>query len=113
MPTRLSALVLLLAGALFAQTPHLLRQVDPVYPERARKLQVSGKVRLVVVIARDGTPGHIRTISGHPLLIPAAYAAVKKWRWAPDRREVVTAVEVWVGPEPSVSPPHAVSSLNA
>jgi TonB family protein len=98
MPTRLSALVLLLAGALFAHDPQVISRVDPVYPERARKMNITGNVRLTVLIGKDGTPRRIRTLSGHPMLIPAAYRAVRRWRWLPDRVEQVTAVDVWVGP---------------
>ena len=56
-------------------------------------------MRLEAVISRDGTILNLRAVSGHPLLIPAALAAVEQWVFRPtslngDPVEVATEIEV-------------------
>lgn len=65
------------------QEAKLLHQVIPVYPPLARAARVSGIVRLVGVIARDGTVRNLRVVSGHPLLVAAALSAVRQWVYRP------------------------------
>jgi protein TonB len=65
------------------QTAKLISGPRPVYPQLAKAARVSGEVRLRAVIARDGTIMDLRVLSGHPLLISAALAAVKLWVFAP------------------------------
>lgn len=81
------------------QTAKLISGPRPVYPPLARAARVSGEVRLRAVIARDGTIMDLRVLSGHPLLIPAALAAVKRWVFQPtylDRDTVEVATEIVV-----------------
>ena len=49
----------------------------PVYPRLARQARIEGTVRLEAVISREGTILNLHAVSGHPLLIPAALAAVR------------------------------------
>jgi len=51
------------------------------------------------VISREGTILDLHAVSGHPLLIPAALAAVKQWIFRPtslngEPVEVATEIEV-------------------
>lgn len=71
----------------------------PVYPVLARQARIEGTVRLEAVISREGTILNLRAVSGHPLLIPAALAAVQQWVFQPtslngDPVEVATEIEV-------------------
>ena len=61
----------------------LLRQVRPQYPPLARQARIQGTVKLSAVIAKDGTIQKLEVTNGHPLLVPAALAAVKQWRYKP------------------------------
>jgi TonB family protein len=65
------------------QSDKLVSQAHPVYPPLAKQARISGVVKLMAVIARDGSITDLRVISGHPLLIPAALDAVKTWRYSP------------------------------
>ena len=67
------------------ETSHgmLMREVAPAYPPLARSARVQGPVVLDVVIGKDGSVTDIKAESGHPLLVPAAIDAVKKWRYKP------------------------------
>jgi protein TonB len=62
---------------------HPIHRVEPPYPPLARQARVSGTVQLEGIIAVDGHLRDLRIISGHPLLVRAAYDAVKQWIYAP------------------------------
>lgn len=61
----------------------LLRRVQPVYPDAARLMRLSGEVRLRAIIATDGSVRELTLLSGNPLLAQAAMAAVREWRYRP------------------------------
>jgi TonB family protein len=56
-------------------------KVSPIYPEIARKMGLSGTVRIEVVVAPNGTVKDTKVIGGHPILVSAAVDAVKKWKF--------------------------------
>lgn len=66
-------------------------KVAPLYPELAKKMHVSGSVRLEVLVASNGQIKSVKPLGGHPLLIDAAENAVKQWRYesGPEATEVV------------------------
>lgn len=61
----------------------LIRKVQPVYPALARSVRIQGPVILDAVISKAGTIEHLQLVSGHPMLVPAALAAVSQWRYRP------------------------------
>jgi protein TonB len=65
------------------QDAKVIRRVDPVYPEIAKKARVSGTVTLEVNIDEEGNVIGIRVVHGHPLLEGEALRAVKQWRYSP------------------------------
>ena len=58
-------------------------KVQPVYPELARKMNITGTVKVEVVIAPNGSVKDAKVVGGHPVLANAALDAVKKWRFEP------------------------------
>jgi protein TonB len=67
------------------QPPAKLRHVKPEYPSLARVTGVHGTVVLECTIDAAGNVIDVRLISGHPLLAPAAIAAVGRWRYSSTR----------------------------
>jgi protein TonB len=65
------------------QAAKLIRKVIPVYPRLAITAHISGTVRLIGVVANDGTVQQIRVVSGPALLVEAALAAVRQWVYRP------------------------------
>lgn len=65
------------------QESKLIRKVEPVYPELAKRARVSGVVILVVTVDEEGNVTDVRVTRGHPLLNDAATAAVKQWKYSP------------------------------
>lgn len=61
----------------------LIRKVDPVYPELARRARISGTVRLEAVIDEEGNVLDVTVLSGHQALRDAAADAVKQWKYTP------------------------------
>ena len=61
----------------------LIHRVEPTYPPLARSARVQGEVILSAVIDVDGQIQNLQLVSGHPMLVPSAIEAVKKWRYKP------------------------------
>jgi len=61
----------------------LIRRVTPVYPPIAVASRIQGTVVIQAVINRQGEIEKMQLISGHPLLVNSALAAVKQWKYRP------------------------------
>jgi protein TonB len=61
----------------------LVHRVEPAYPTLARAARVQGEVILSAVIDTNGQITNLQLVSGHPMLVPAAIAAVRDWRYKP------------------------------
>ena len=71
----------------------LKSRIDPVYPDLAKRMNVTGTVKVMVVIAANGTVRSAKPLGGHPLLIEPAVEAVKKWKYEPASEETTTTVQ--------------------
>ncbi len=56
-------------------------KVQPVYPELARKMNLTGTVKVEVVVSPNGSVKEAKVVGGHPVLANAALDAVRKWRF--------------------------------
>ncbi len=65
------------------QESKILRRIDPVYPELAKRARVEQIVMLEVSVDEEGNVANVRVIRGHPLLDQAAIDAVKQWKYSP------------------------------
>ena len=65
------------------KAPRLLVQTTPKYPTLAMQTHLEGEVLIDAVIDVHGDVIETKAISGHPLLIPAALAAVAQWKYEP------------------------------
>ncbi len=74
-------------------------KVPPSSPEIARRMNISGTVKLVVVVSANGTVKSTKVLGGHPLLVSAAEEAVKKWKFEPASAEDSGVVEFTFKPE--------------
>lgn len=61
----------------------LIHRVEPAYPLLARTARVQGEVVLTAIISTTGEIENLQLVSGHPMLVPDAIAAVKQWRYKP------------------------------
>jgi hypothetical protein len=53
------------------------------YPRLAIQAFISGKVELEAGVLSDGTVKEVKTIMGHPLLVPGATDSLRQWRFKP------------------------------
>jgi len=58
-------------------------KVAPTYPEIAKRMRVSGVVRLAVTVDPEGKVTGVKPISGNGMLSVAAEDAVRRWRFEP------------------------------
>ncbi|MGB9233553.1 MAG: energy transducer TonB [Terriglobales bacterium] len=110
-PTRLWIFVfvaLLTAGSVAASAQgskapererKVTRRVPPAYPQVARQARLSGKVRLVAVVAPNGSVKHTQPVGGNPVLLQSAAEAVMQWKYAPAPEETTEQVEIFFAPE--------------
>ena len=68
-------------------------KTSPSYPELARRMNVSGKVKIEVIITPDGHVRSSRVIGGHPLLVQSCQDAVKEWKFFPAPEETTQIIE--------------------
>ena len=57
--------------------------MNPVYPAAALAQKLHGPVVLQTVIGRDGSVEDLKIVRGNFILVQAAMAAVKQWRFQP------------------------------
>jgi TonB family protein len=66
----------------------------PAYPEMARKLNLTGAVKLEVTINPNGTVKGTKVKGGNPVLAAAAQSSVKSWMYEPGSTETTATVTI-------------------
>jgi TonB family protein len=83
---RLAALLLLALLALPARAAddrEVKSKVAPVYPELAKRMKITGVVKVEATVDAEGKVTDVKTLRGSHTLSPAAEDAVRKWRFVP------------------------------
>jgi TonB family protein len=95
-----AVVVLFTAASGFAQTGttdesrrKVKTKVAPAYSELAKKMGVSGRVKIEVVIAPDGRVKSSKILGGHPLLVQNCQDAAKDWRFLAASEETTQVIE--------------------
>jgi len=68
-------------------------RVLPNVPELARRMNITGKVKIELVIAPDGHVKTSRALGGHPVLVQSCLDAVKDWKFESAPEETTQLVE--------------------
>jgi TonB family protein len=76
-----TSLLLGTAGQAHASERKTLSTLSPTYPEVAKRLRLTGMVRIQIQIAEDGSVAVVKVLGGHPLLADSAARAVAKWKY--------------------------------
>jgi TonB family protein len=91
------------AGASSTQTSDIYRRakvkVQPEYPDLARRMELSGVVKIEVTVAPNGSVKSARVVGGHPVLAGAALDAARKWRFEPAPTESSGIIEFKFEPQ--------------
>ena len=94
--------VLSLSSSASAQTKSVRKLVykeNPGYPLTLREAHIGGIVRLEIVISPKGNVDSISPLGGNPVLVDAASAEVRKWKYVPAENETKTQVEFTFDPK--------------
>jgi|SRR6476661_1445753 len=94
------AIAFLLAVCLIqAQQPRrVIYKTNPVYPPVLKDKQIGGLVRILVVVTPAGRVTQTEDLGGNPVLVTAAEAAVKQWKYEPAANETREMVILRFGP---------------
>jgi TonB family protein len=65
----------------------VIAQTAPSYPELAKRMHLSGKVKLEVVITPAGSVKSAKLVGGNPVFEQSALDAVKQWKFAAVEKE--------------------------
>lgn len=76
----------------------LIYRENPGYPLTLREAHIGGMVRLEIVISPKGSVDQVNPLGGNPVLVEAASAAVRKWKYSPADSESKTEVEFTFDP---------------
>ena len=68
-------------------------RVNPTFPEVAKRMGVTGKVKIEIIITPDGKVRSTRVVGGHPVLVQVCQDAVKEWKFFPAPEESTQIVE--------------------
>ena len=68
-------------------------RVAAEYPQLAKQMGVSGKVKVEVTITPDGKVSNTKVVGGSPVLTSAAVDAVKKWKFEPGPKDTIEIIE--------------------
>jgi TonB family protein len=71
----------------------VISRTTPVYPEAAKRLAITGTVKVEVVVAPDGHVKETKIIGGHPLLVESVQEALKDWKYEPASGESAVLLE--------------------
>jgi TonB family protein len=59
----------------------------------AKRLRLTGVVKVQVVIAPNGQIKQTKVLGGHPVLVTAVEETLKNWKYAPASAETTTQLE--------------------
>lgn len=76
------------------QAREVVRKVAPIYPELARRLQISGIVKIRATVAPNGSVKLVEPVGGNPVLMKAAQEAIANWKYAPGPGETRELIEL-------------------
>lgn len=77
----------------------LVRRVDPMYPEMAKRVNLTGTVKVYALVAPDGSVKGVEPLGGSPLLVQASEDAIRKWKFVPASAESKELIEFHFHPE--------------
>ena len=77
----------------------IVKKIMPRYPEVARRMNLSGTVKVVAIVAPDGKVKSVEPVGGSPVLIQAAKDAITGWKFAPASAESKESIELHFNPD--------------
>jgi len=77
----------------------IVTRVAPVYPDLAKRMHVSGVVKVQVVVRDNGNVKSIKVMGGNPVLIESATDAIRKWKFEAAAAETTETLQLTFEPQ--------------
>lgn len=83
-----------MAGVAQTEKParKVIAKTAPTYPELAKKMHLTGKVKMKTVVTPGGSVASAKMIGGSPVFEKSAVDAVKQWRFEAANKETTEVV---------------------
>jgi hypothetical protein len=99
----LSAICLVPAGrgqeaTVVEGTRKIIHRTNPLYPEIAKKMGLTGVVKAFAIVSPDGKVKTVEPMGGSPVLVQAAQSAIYQWKFAPGNAETRELIELHFSP---------------
>jgi TonB family protein len=98
--TKVSSVLLFTFACLFfisstssQEARKLVKRIEPIYPELAGRMKMTGTVKVEITIRPDGSVRDVRILGGNPVLAAAVEEAVKQWKYSPSPAETTKDLE--------------------
>jgi len=76
----------------------VVNRVVPMYPQMARSLNLSGAVKLEVLVQSNGNVKSVQVKGGNPVLVQSAQTAIRGWKWEKADHDSTELVEIHFNP---------------
>jgi TonB family protein len=73
-------------------------KIAPAYPELARRMNITGVVKVQITVDKNGNVKNSKLVGGHPILANAALEAVRKWHFENASEDSIGIVEFHFDP---------------
>ena len=75
-----------------------MSQTMPHYPDIARRMHLTGTVRVAAIVAPDGKVKKVEAHGGSPILVQAAQESLYQWKFATATAESREVIEIHFEP---------------
>jgi TonB family protein len=77
----------------------VVEKVNPVYPELAKRMHISGVVKLEAVVRSNGSVKSTKVLGGNPVLLDAASEAAQQWKFEAADSETNEVLQIVFEPQ--------------
>ena len=90
----LASLLLVITAPVYGQDRESIHKVPPIYPEMAKRMHITGTVKVIATVDPAGGVSNAISDSGNKVLAQAAIDAVKRWKFAPGQGTATVVVQI-------------------
>lgn len=90
----LALLSVALTTPAWASGREIQSRTAPVYPELAKRMKITGAVKVECTVEADGRVKDAKAVSGNHIFAPSAEDAVRRWKFEPQAGETTESVQV-------------------
>src|ERR1700685_3194692 len=77
----------------------VVEKVKPVCPELAKRMHISGMVKLEAVVRANGSVKSTKVLGGNPVLLDAAIEAAQQWKFEAANSETTEVLQIVFDPQ--------------